>query len=315
MMAERVRGRPAWSLLLVLGLVVGLVAGARVAWAYWSASATVAGPPALASGSLDVTVEGQLLGRGGTFPLADLTLASGVPGSADAADVTVGNAGTTPITLAVTATPSGALAPYLQTTVVYGGTATGTSCTGGSTTPPVLQPGATTSVCVVESIASTAPASAQRQTGSVTLGLVATQAAPAQAWTDTATVTGGPFATWAGITSVACPAPPFGANHTLSWSGPPGTTYTVAITSNPQPSGLSSWTQALPRPGQPLTTTGTSAQWGIATSNPLESTAFTGTWTLTATAPGGAWTATRTGTWQIDYNLPLPGTNACSVNP
>jgi hypothetical protein len=54
------------------------------------------------------------------------------------------------------------------------------------------------------------------------------------------------------------------------------------------------------------------AQWGISTVNVIESTNFVGTWQLTATRPGGGWTATRTGTWNLnDGNH----TNSCAVNP
>lgn len=141
-------------------------------------------------------------------------------------------------------------------------------------------------------------------------------APPARAyWTDTGTVTSGALTTW-GLTNVACPSPAWGSNHVLSWSAPAGTSSVVQLTSSPSPSGLSGWTQASPRPGTPLTTTGTSATWGITTANPLETTAFTGTWTLTATppAPAGGWSATRSGTWFIDYDTSLLGTAGCAVS-
>ena len=56
---------------------------------------------------------------------------------------------------------------------------------------------------------------------------------------------------------------------------------------------------------------------GISTVNPIESTDFTGTWTLTAQppAPTGGWTSTRTGTWEIHYITALTGETACAVNP
>jgi hypothetical protein len=149
-----------------------------------------------------------------------------------------------------------------------------------------------------------------------------TAAPPALAWwSDTGNVTSGTITTW-GITNVRCPVPAWGSNHVLSWEGPTGSRYTVTITSNPEPSGLSSWTQATPRPGRPWTATDngattTQVTWGIISANPLESTNFTGTWRLTATPPDptGGWTATRTGTWQIDYRTQVDGVNNCTVDP
>ena len=161
-------------------------------------------------------------------------------------------------------------------------------------------------------------------TGSV-LGFVAMTgmwvAPPAQAWwSDSGTVTSGSVSAW-GITNVSCPAPAWGSNHVLSWQGPTGSRYTVTMTANPQPSGLSSWTQTTPRPEQPWTATDggeatTQVVWGISTVNPVESTDFTGTWRLVATPPDptGGWTATRTGTWRIHYTSSSTGSTECTVS-
>jgi hypothetical protein len=142
-------------------------------------------------------------------------------------------------------------------------------------------------------------------------------APPAEAfWTDAATVTSGTFTTWA-LTNVTCPDPPFGTNHTVSWSAPAGTSVTTSITSTQNPvDGLSFWQTPL-MPTSPQTTTGTSQQWGVGTNNPFETGNFGGAWQIVATppAPSGGWTATRSGTWAIDYSTPLIGTTDCTVNP
>ena len=157
--------------------------------------------------------------------------------------------------------------------------------------------------------------------GSALLGALAASvvqtAPPAQSyWTDSGTITSGAFTTWA-VTGVSCSAV-WGNPVSLSWTAPNGTSTTVSITASTQPSqflGLGTyWSQPL-RPGSPQTTTGTqqpgTALWGIATTNPAELSGFSGTWTLVATAPGGVWTATRTGTWTIDYLTGLTGTTSC----
>lgn len=147
-------------------------------------------------------------------------------------------------------------------------------------------------------------------------------APPARAWwSDTGNVASGAVTSW-GITNVSCPAPAWGSNHVLSWQGPTGSRYTVTLTSSPAPSGLSSWTQTTPRPGSPWTATDggeatTQVTWGITTTNPIETTDFTGTWQLVATPPDptGGWTAVRSGTWRIHYTSATTGQTACTVNP
>ena len=172
------RRRDRWLRRFVLagGIGLGLVAGGGAAWAYWSDSASDAGRP-LTSGRLDLTVDGQLAGpggQGGTVAMPTLTLPTAWPGSSDAAQATVANAGDVPFTLTVTATPTGDLAADLTTTVRYGGTDVGTACAGGTTTPPVLYPsgrGTPTSVtvCVSVTLTTTAPSSDQGLPGGVSV--------------------------------------------------------------------------------------------------------------------------------------------------
>lgn len=153
-------------------------------------------------------------------------------------------------------------------------------------------------------------------------GMTAVLEAPSASafWTDTGVVTSGPVTTW-GLTNVTCPNPTPGALTVLSWTVPTGSTSTVTLDVSPDPGQVfgvgSYWTTAAPREGTPLTTTGTSASWGIGTNNPAELTTFTGTWTLVSVppAPTGGWSATRAGTWTIAYTSALLGVPTCSVNP
>lgn len=162
--------------LTAVGVATGLVLGVGGAWAYWAATGTATAPPALTSGSLDMTVDGTLAGPGGTVALGTaLTLTDARPTMGDSAAVTVGNTGSTPFQVTVTPTGQGTIGPYLVSTVAYGGTVSGSGCTGGSATPAVIQPGGTLSVCVAVTVDAAAPASAQGTTGSVALSFVATQ--------------------------------------------------------------------------------------------------------------------------------------------
>ena len=134
-------------------------------------------------------------------------------------------------------------------------------------------------------------------------------------WTDTATITSGPFTTWT-VGNLSCPDPQWGTNTVLTWSAPTGTSATVSIAlipTSPPVTGQSSWTTSL-RPGSPLTTSGIQAGWGVGTASLYETAHFDGTWTLVATSPGGAWTATRTGTWSIYYTDSSHGTATCTVD-
>jgi hypothetical protein len=130
-------------------------------------------------------------------------------------------------------------------------------------------------------------------------------------WTDRGVLTSGTMSSWQ-LGTPACTVT-FGQNQSLTWPTISGTSYTVSITNTGATvQGLSFWTTSL-TPSTPVTTTGGSAAWGIGTNNPIESSDFGGNWTLVATAPGGAWTATRTGTWTINYAAPRSAT--CTVNP
>lgn len=157
--------------------------------------------------------------------------------------------------------------------------------------------------------------------GSVLLGALLVTAGQAARsadayWTDSGTITGGTVTTWA-LTDVSCPDPTWGSNHVLTWRAPSGTSATVSLATapgSPAVDDFAYWTTSL-QPGAPLTTSGTRATWGIGTINLLESTDFSGTWTLVVTATGGTWTATRTGTWTIFYDIiSLSGTATCTVS-
>ncbi|MCL2455301.1 MAG: hypothetical protein FWD18_08415 [Micrococcales bacterium] len=169
--------RAARRLLLVGVLALALVTSGAVAWAYWSAQGTATGT-AMTSGTLDMTItgaDGTLVGPGGTAALPGLALADAVPGSSVSQTFTIQNSGTAPFIPAVTATASAALASWLDTTVLYGATSDGTTCTGGTTTQPSLAAAQSVAVCVVVALDASAPASAQGQSATVTLALTATQ--------------------------------------------------------------------------------------------------------------------------------------------
>ena len=176
--ARRALVRRALRRLLLGGaLALVMVLSGAAAWAYWSAQGTATGS-AVRSGTLDMQVScttGNLAGPGGTATLSGLALANAVPGSSVSAAFTIINAGTAAFTPSVTGTASAPLASWLHTTAWYGATSTGTACTGGTTTPPTLAAGASTSVCVVVTLDSAAPASVQGTSATVTLALTATQ--------------------------------------------------------------------------------------------------------------------------------------------
>jgi predicted ribosomally synthesized peptide with SipW-like signal peptide len=179
---------------LSLGLVVGL--GAINTMAYWSDTETVTAGT-FSAGVLDLKINGQnSVDLSSTFKLAEM-----VPGESVAAHVTVQNPA--PSTVAFTypapGLASGALAPYLNFEVKLGGTSsngpvsglrTGT-CTGTSTgaaqtwstsktvipASPVQQlaVAGTQTVCVVVTLATSAPNGAQGTSGSAVLTFTAAQ--------------------------------------------------------------------------------------------------------------------------------------------
>lgn len=192
-------------LLLTLGLV--LTPGVMGTYAAWTDTATVSGIE-LKTGTLDLaigaTAGDQLTGQGGTWNYTALSLTAMLPGESVAKPITVRNAGTTPLKYtAAASTTNNTLSPSLKLTVVANGTvgssgsqATGNrtgSCTGGTpwvTAVPVsttsgsssfpaaavvLQPGATTSICVLVALDGTAPNTMQNQTSTLNLVLHASQ--------------------------------------------------------------------------------------------------------------------------------------------
>lgn len=168
-------------LVLAGALALGLVVGGGVAWAFWTVQVTEGVPPALRSGTLDLTVtgaSGTLAGPGGTVSVPGLSLVSATPTASDSEVFTIVNSGTrawfTP-SITSTATGTGGLGAYLQVTVLYDATDSGAGCSGGSPTAPVLAPGASVPVCVVLAVAAGAPSSVQNQSGSASLSLTANQ--------------------------------------------------------------------------------------------------------------------------------------------
>ena len=117
--------------LLCVGCALGL--GAVSSLAYWSDTATIP-TGSFVSGSLDLRIDGNLAGPGGTYVKTALTLTDMVPGESVSATLVVQSpAGTLPFGYYATAMSTGALAPGLQWTVVPGATAnagTGTQAAG-----------------------------------------------------------------------------------------------------------------------------------------------------------------------------------------
>ncbi|PZR53758.1 hypothetical protein DNL40_06440 [Xylanimonas oleitrophica] len=159
------RQHSARRVLLVGALAAGLVAGGGVAWAAWTATGVAAGPEALTSGTLRMSVDGSL----------DLTVTPAWPGSGSAGAVTVTNTGDASFTLTAAPAASGTLAPYVLTAVGYGAVASGTACTGGSSTPPLLGPAEAVTVCVAARLAPATPSALQGGSADVSVRLDAAQ--------------------------------------------------------------------------------------------------------------------------------------------
>ena len=191
------------AVLVCLGVLLGGVGGAGTL-AYWSdnGTATVGG---FSTGQLDLRLDGNLAGPGGSYVKSAASLSLMVPGESFAFAVSVQNPA--PATTYVgfdytaTATGTGGLLPGLQWTVVPGGTVgnTGTqaagnrtgSCTGGTTTASAVTltagsttiigternvvSGGTEDVCVVVRLDPAAANSLQGTTASATLTFTATQ--------------------------------------------------------------------------------------------------------------------------------------------
>ncbi|WP_125778180.1 hypothetical protein [Antribacter gilvus] len=185
--ASRGRGARRASL-VALAVVLAALGGGGVAWAWWAAVGTAQDAPTVTAGRLDLVLgaTGQyVIGPGGVYDLDQLDLTNAVPGSQQAQAFTVGNGSTAraPLTFSVTATSSRPDA--VEVVLLYGATVSGTTCTGGTTTPPttVLQPvaqGVATgrqAVCVQVRVLPTAPSSFQGQTATVTVVVTAAQVA------------------------------------------------------------------------------------------------------------------------------------------
>lgn len=159
--------------LLATGIVLGL--GSVGTLATWSDDAAV-GTGTISSGALDLLLNNELTGQGGTVTSTELGRGTLGPGSTAADVVTVRNGGSVPFTYSVNATATGTLAPQLRWIVRQNGTVSGTTCTGGTivsnsvawsaTATSVaagvaLTPGQTRSYCVQVTLPTTAPSSVQ----------------------------------------------------------------------------------------------------------------------------------------------------------
>jgi hypothetical protein len=130
---------------LTLGLVLGL--GVGTTSAFWRDQEAMSVTP-IRSGTLDVRLDANLPGQGGTYTKAAFALSDVVPGESVATTVTVSNAGTVGSTYRVTGTASGTLATGLTFAVYVGGSATNSgtasagnragSCSGTSVLGPTV---------------------------------------------------------------------------------------------------------------------------------------------------------------------------------
>ncbi len=119
---EAVHRRPWVRTGLAVGLVVGL--GSLSTMASWSDDATL-DPGPIQAGSLDLLINGNLAGQGGSTTSPSMSLTSMVPGESVAVTVPVQKAsGSVGFTYTASATATGTLAPYLQWTVTAGSAAT-----------------------------------------------------------------------------------------------------------------------------------------------------------------------------------------------
>lgn len=183
--------------ILSLGAVAVLATGMSVkgTFAFWTDAAS-ANAGGFTSGTLDITVNGQLAGQpnnGGTTTIASLTLGNMTPGESVAAAFPVKNEGTIPLVYTLTGTGSGGLAVAngLQYSVTFGATPSNTGTAAGgnragscgatastdantqllTATPTTfatnrpLAVGATDTVCVVARLNTNAPNNLQGLSG------------------------------------------------------------------------------------------------------------------------------------------------------
>ncbi|WP_300539195.1 SipW-dependent-type signal peptide-containing protein [uncultured Nocardioides sp.] len=164
--------------------------------AYWTDQATVTGAT-VTSGSLDLLVDG-VQGNPSTYTWSSLSMTDMSPGESKAGTVTLSNAGTTPFTVAATATASGNLDPHVTARVVLSGSATTDNtyprqetCSGGTQTfddtlgnsgktvissTSTMAAGGTLVVCVSLTLATNAPNSMQGKSYTPVFTFTATQA-------------------------------------------------------------------------------------------------------------------------------------------
>jgi predicted ribosomally synthesized peptide with SipW-like signal peptide len=182
---------------LCLGMLVAL--GWTSTTAFWTDTATMTGGT-FTSGTLDVGLDGNLAGQGGTWANTQLQLANMVPGESVADAFAVQNVGTTPLVYRATAVAAGALAPNLRFSVSTGSTASNTTdgsgnrvgtCVGGTVeiadatlssvpvavvaTDQLIGVGGSQSMCVQVTLITTAPNSAQGLSATTTFTFNARQ--------------------------------------------------------------------------------------------------------------------------------------------
>lgn len=184
-------GRARAALALAVLAVVAAGLSVRGTFAAWTDNATMP-TGSFSSGTLDLTLNGNLVGVGGSWQNTSLGLGNLSPGESTAVAVSVRNNGSTPLKYGISAVGAGTLAVTdgLRFAVYPGVTATTTgteaaanrtgSCGGTSpgdaaTTPVAttatfgsdrtLAAGASESVCIVARLSSAAPNSLQGQSG------------------------------------------------------------------------------------------------------------------------------------------------------
>jgi hypothetical protein len=174
-----------WFRRVVMGtvLVAALLAGAGTAWAFWSAAVNLSGPGKVNSGSFDLVVadgaDATLKGPGGSATIPALTMANAVPGNGDSVSVTIQNSGDAPMVVTAQTARTGTLDASFGTTVVFGGTVSGTGCAGsGGSTSPTIRPGDQITLCVAVRLDPAAPAGSQGESGTIRVTLEATQVRP-----------------------------------------------------------------------------------------------------------------------------------------
>lgn len=189
---------------LSLGLLFGF--GAIGTSAYWTDQATLASTT-FTSGSLDLKLDGNLPGQGGSYTKTSLALGDMIPGESVAVTVAVQNVGTVGFKYTAKAYNTGGLASGLRWTVVANSTASngGTaaagnragSCSSGTTTasavtlstssgspttvigtPRTLANSISENVCLIAALASSADNSLQGQSATGTVVFDAVQVTP-----------------------------------------------------------------------------------------------------------------------------------------